>query len=114
MIISTRAVDAGGEAKKETDIMKHLTHAEWEALRRAWEAGNDEGQGSAFGEDTDTPRQAILREGFDVLAVDADGTAVAHTKHKHYYLVCTTIGPWGVDVTITARELFGDELSVQA
>ena len=46
--------------------------------------------------------------------VQTDGTAVAHTKHKHYYLVCTTIGPWGVDVTITARALFGDELSVQA
>lgn len=95
-------------------MLRHLTHMEWEALRSAWAEGNDDGQGSAFGDDTDSPRQAILREGFDVVAIDTDGAAVAHTKHKHYYLVCMTIGPWGVDVTPTARAIFGDELSVQA
>jgi hypothetical protein len=94
--------------------MMNLTHADWDALRRAWGAGNDEGLGSAFGEDGDTPRRAARREGCDVVAISDDGCVLAHSRHKHYYLLVVDNGPWGVDVTATARAILGDEVSAHA
>jgi hypothetical protein len=94
--------------------MLHLTHTDWEAVRRAWLEGNDDGLGSAFGEDADTPIAAVAREGYEVLALDEDGSVLAHSKHKHYYYVCASFGPWGVDVTTVVRGIYGDELSVRA
>jgi hypothetical protein len=94
--------------------MVHLTHADWEGLRRAWLEGIDDDQGSAFGEDGDTPVRAVEREGYEVLAVHEDGSVLAHSKHKHYYYIRLDNGPWGVDVTVVARTLFGDELSIHA
>jgi hypothetical protein len=94
--------------------MLHITHSDWEAIRRAWYEGNDALQGSAFGEDGDTPHAAVAREGYEVLAVAEDGSVLAHSKHKHYYYVCLSNGPWGVDVTHAMRALYGDEMSAGA
>jgi hypothetical protein len=76
--------------------------------------GNDEEQGSAFGEVTDSPVTAVEREGYEVLAIHEDGSALAHSKHKHYYYVRLENGPWGVDVSTTVRRICGDELSAHA
>jgi hypothetical protein len=94
--------------------MLNLTHSDWEAIREAWAAGDDECQGSAFGEDGDTPLRAVSREGYEPIAIDEDGSVLAHSKHKHYYYVRLNNGPWGVDVTETIRNRYGDELTVHA
>ena len=94
--------------------MTHLTHVDWDALKQAWVAGNDEGLGSAFGEDGDTPRSAARREGYEVVAVSEDGSVLAHSRHKHYYLLALDNGPWGVDVTAAVRAILGDEVSPHA
>jgi hypothetical protein len=94
--------------------MTHLTHIEWKLLKKAWIEGNVDDQGSAFGEDADSPRVAAEREGYEVLAIADDGSVLAHSKHKHYYLVCMDNGPWGVDVTTAARSIIGDEISSHA
>jgi hypothetical protein len=94
--------------------MTYLTHADWEALRKAWASGNDEGLGSAFGEGGDTLRRAAKREGYEVVAVSETGSVLAHSRHKHYYLLVADNGPWGVDVTTTARAILGDEVSPHA
>ena len=65
-------------------------------------------------EDGDTPVRAVKGEGYDVCAIHEDGSVLAHSKHKHYYLVCSDNGAWGVDVTPVARAIFGDEITVQA
>lgn len=94
--------------------MAHLTHTDWELLKKAWFAGNVEDEGTPFGEDGDSPREAAEREGYEVLAVDADGSALAHSKHKHYYLVRKDNGPWGVDVTAAARAILGRNVPLHA
>jgi hypothetical protein len=94
--------------------MTHLTHKDWEALKKAWLDGNVEDEGSAFGEDGDTPREAAEREGYEVLAVDADGSALVHSRHRHYYLVRLDNGPWGVDVTSVARGVVGRSVPLHA
>ena len=94
--------------------MMHLTHSDWEALRRVWLEGTEDELGSPFGEDDDTPTQAVRREGYELVALHEDGSVLAHSRHKHYYYVCRDNGAWGVDVTLTARAIFGDELTVQA
>ena len=95
--------------------MAHLTHTDWETLRSAWYEGNEDDLGSAFGEEGDTCRQAIEREGFEVFAVsDCGKLYLAHTKHKHYYVVLDDNGPWGVDVTQTAKGIFGTDVMSHA
>jgi hypothetical protein len=94
--------------------MYRFTHTDWDEIRGAWYEGNREALGSAFGEDTDTPFEAVAREGYEIVAICADGSVLAHSRHKHYYYVCHDNGPWGVDVTLTVRAIFGDEISIQA
>lgn len=94
--------------------MFRFTHTDWETLYRAWIDGNEEGMGSPFGENGDTPHEAVAREGYEVLATSEDGKVLAHSKHKHYYLVIHDNGPWGVDVTIAARSIIGDEVAPHA
>jgi hypothetical protein len=94
--------------------MLHLTHIEWETLKKEWYDGNDAGQGSPFGDSRDTPKEAALREGYDIHALCEDGSALAHSRHKHYYLVCADNGPWGVDVTECVRAIVGDEVTSHA
>ena len=94
--------------------MYHFTHTDWDSIREAWAEGDDEAQGSAFGESGDTPLEAAMREGYEVVAVCEDGSVLAHSRHKRYYLVCPSNGPWGVDVTTTVRAIFGDEVSAHA
>ena len=94
--------------------MTHLTHVDWEALRRAWLEGTVDDQGTAFGADADMPKEAAEHEGYEVVAVDDDGTVLAHSKHKHYYLVRMDNGPWGVDVTPVARAIMGDDITSHA
>jgi hypothetical protein len=94
--------------------MYYLTHADWEALDRAWVEGTEAELGSAFGDLRDSPKEAVLREGYEVLGVHAGGAVLAHSKHKHYYYVRLDNGPWGVDVTTVARAIFGDKLSIHA
>ena len=57
--------------------MTHLTHIEWELLKKAWVEGNVDDQGSAFGDDADSPREAAVREGYEVLAIADDGSVLA-------------------------------------
>ena len=94
--------------------MMHVTHADWEDIYQTWAEGTDAERGSAFGEAEDSPLKAVAREGYEILAVDEDGSVLAHSKHKHYYFVRLNNGPWGVDVSDTVRRLYGDQLTVQA
>ena len=94
--------------------MFHVTHFDWDEIHAAWMDGNDEDQGSAFGDAQDSPLEAVEREGYEVLAVDEEGSVLAHSKHKHYYFVRLSNGPWGVDVSTAVRRLYGDELTAHA
>ena len=94
--------------------MFQITHADWEALRRAWVDDTEAELGSAFGDERDSPKEAILREGYELLAIAEDGAVLAHSRHKRYYYVRHDNGPWGVDVTTVARAIFGDQLSIHA
>ena len=94
--------------------MIRMTHTDWEALVRVWTEDMEAELGSAFGDAGDTPKEAILREGYELLAAHDDGSVLAHSRHKHYYYVRLDNGPWGVDVTRVARGIFGDELSIHA
>src|ERR1043166_1508250 len=43
------------------------------------------------------------REGYDVLALSDDGAVLAHSRHRHYYLVRADNDSWGADGTGEAR-----------
>lgn len=94
--------------------MVHLTHLDWETLKDEWDAGNEEGLGSLFGEINDTPKEAALREGYAILAVGERGCVLVYSRHKRYYLIVDDEGPWGVDVTLSARAILGDEVTSHA
>jgi hypothetical protein len=94
--------------------MFRMTHLDWQALHVEWLDGDDAGLGSSFGDQNDTPKEAALREGYTVIAVDERGAVLAGSRHRRYYLIVDDNGPWGVDVTLSARSIIGDQVTSHA
>lgn len=62
-----------------------------------WRAGNDAGRGFAVGDDGDTPEQAALRAGYEIVEVDDEGRAVARDGSRRV-VICDANGPWAVAI----------------
>lgn len=66
-------------------------------VRGCWATSNDDGFGFAVGDEGDSPRQAVEREGWYLLdtACDDGDEALAVDDEGRTVLVCDVNGPWG-------------------
>ena len=76
-----------------------MTSSEFSEYMKIWHAGNAVGDGFAVGYQTDTPAEAVLRDGDQLINEDdtpGRRIAIAETHEGRRYIVCDSDGPWAV------------------
>ena len=71
----------------------------WDAIEKQWDKGNDNGDGFAVGAETDSPREAAMRDGLSYRDSHR-GAVLAQDTTGQYLAIYDANGPWAVYVTI--------------
>lgn len=74
-----------------------------EEFIRAWNVGNNNGEGFEVGEQTDTPFQAAEREGYTEIEEDETGQVLA-TDFEDLIVIRNCNGPWAVRIKCKDNE----------
>ncbi|MBL8150528.1 MAG: hypothetical protein JNN15_11435 [Blastocatellia bacterium] len=69
-------------------------------LHEAWKNGKREGYGFPVGTEYDTPSEALLNDGYELVG-EIDDIAVGTNSINSIVVVKSIYGPWAVDVTET-------------
>ena len=75
-----------------------ITQEAWDDLMDQWHMANRDGEGYGIGEENSAPEEAVLAEGWEVIARHVERTVLARKLDGTYVVVCDSGGPWCVDV----------------
>jgi len=93
-IVTGRGAPRAEEDRKE--IMAKMKTRDW---LKAWQHGNDAGDGYAVGKATQSPDKAAKAEGWQILDRDKTGNVLTKQPNGTITVIADLYGPWAVDVS---------------
>lgn len=72
---------------------------DWTSIERQWDRGNEAGEGFAVGSESDSPRDAAMRDGLSYRDSHR-GAVLAQDTTGQYLAIYDADGPWAVYVTV--------------